>query len=85
MPLNALLGIQGAVFLLTCARLLGISDFILCTNNSTIAKISVEMKTYYNLNLGDHDLYKIYRHSDRALIMETDPNFRFKKGPYHSF
>ncbi|GBB89619.1 hypothetical protein RclHR1_16350009 [Rhizophagus clarus] len=78
-PVNALLGTQGAVFRATCIGLLGTPDFILCTNNSTIAKMPVEMKTRHNLNLGDHDLWEIYRHADRAPIMGTDPNFRFKK------
>ncbi|GBB98748.1 hypothetical protein RclHR1_03300028 [Rhizophagus clarus] len=79
MPVNALLGTQGAVFRATCTGLLGTPDFVLCTNNSTMAKMPVEMKTRHNLNLGNHDLWEIYRHADRAPIMETDPNFRFKK------
>ena len=78
-PVNALLGTQGAVFRVTCTGLLGTPDFVICTNNSTIAKMPVEMKTRHNLNLRDHDLWEIYRHADRAPIMETDPNFRFKK------
>ncbi|CAG8643173.1 2604_t:CDS:2, partial [Funneliformis mosseae] len=78
-PVNALLGTRGATFVWTCDGLLGSPDYILCTNNSTVAKMPVEMKTRHNLNLRDHDLWEIYRHTDRAPIMETDPNFRFKK------
>ncbi|RIA87091.1 kinase-like domain-containing protein [Glomus cerebriforme] len=78
MPVNALLRTQGAVFRATCG-LLGSPDHILCTNNSTVAKMPVEMKTRHNLNLRDHDLWEIYRHADRVPIMEADPNFRFKK------
>jgi hypothetical protein len=51
-PINALLGTQGAVFRSTCTGLLGSPDRTLCTNNSTVAKMPVEMKTRHNLNLG---------------------------------
>ncbi|GES97986.1 kinase-like domain-containing protein [Rhizophagus clarus] len=78
-PVNALLGTQGAVFRASCTGLLGSSDYILCTNNSTVTKMPVEMKTRHNLNLMDHDLWEIYRHADRLPIMQADPNFRFKK------
>ncbi|CAG8695100.1 3157_t:CDS:2 [Acaulospora morrowiae] len=46
---------------------LGASDYVLSTNNYTVAKMPVEMKTLYNLDLP--------RFRDRRF----DPNFRFKK------
>src|SRR5436305_2522599 len=80
MPVNALLGTQGAEFRATCTGLLGFPDYILRTNNSTVAKMPVEMKTRHNLNLRDHDLWEIYRHADRVPIIQT---LGLKRGSYH--
>jgi hypothetical protein len=78
-PVENLLGTQGAVFRAPCTGLLGSPDHILYTNDSTVAKMPVEMKTRHDLNLRDYDLWEIYRHADRVPIMEADPNFRFKE------
>ncbi|CAI2168531.1 20057_t:CDS:2 [Funneliformis geosporum] len=42
----------------TSDRLISSPDYILCTNNSTVAKMLVEIKARHNLNLRDHDLWK---------------------------
>ncbi|POG69272.1 hypothetical protein GLOIN_2v1629515 [Rhizophagus irregularis DAOM 181602=DAOM 197198] len=77
---------QGAGFVATPAVFLGASDYVLCTNNYTVAKMPVEMKTRYNLDLRGYDFWQIYRYNDRRGIMNPrfgdrrfDPNFRFKK------
>ncbi|RGB42025.1 hypothetical protein C1646_738777 [Rhizophagus diaphanus] len=87
LPVEALLIPQGA-FVATPAGFLGASDFVLCTNNYTVAKMPVEMKTRHNLNLCGYHFWQIYRYNDRRGIMNPnfsdrrrrfDPNFRFKK------
>jgi hypothetical protein len=50
LPVEALLIPQGA-FVAAPAGFLGASDYVLCTNNYTVAKMPVEMKTHHNLNL----------------------------------
>ncbi|PKC09592.1 hypothetical protein RhiirA5_415435 [Rhizophagus irregularis] len=69
-PLEALLIPQGAAFLATPVGFLGASDYVLCTNNYTVAKMPVELKTRHNLNLCDYHLWQIYRYKDRR---ETYP------------
>src|SRR5205823_2211468 len=84
-PVEALLIPQGA-FVATPAGFLGASDQVLCTNNYTVAKMPVEMKTRHNLDLRGYNFWQIYRYNDRRGIMNSrfgdrrfDPNFRFKK------
>ncbi|CAG8742093.1 2055_t:CDS:2 [Funneliformis caledonium] len=48
-PVETLLG--GASFSARCTGILGVPDFILCTNNPTVGKIPVEIKTRHNLSL----------------------------------
>ncbi len=72
-PVEALLIPQGA-FVATPAGFLGASDYVLCTNNYTVAKMPVEMKTRHNLDLRGYNFWQIYRYNDRRGIM--DPNFR---------
>ncbi|CAG8639517.1 10111_t:CDS:2, partial [Diversispora eburnea] len=76
-PVQTLLGTQGATFCGRCPGLLGSPDYILCTNDSTVAKMPLEMKTRHNLNLCGRHLWKIYRKADRDQI--TNQNFQFKK------
>src|SRR3954465_9670021 len=71
-PVQTLLG--GAIFRPRCTGMLGVPDFILCTNNPTAGKMPVEVKTRHNLRLG---LWQVYRHNDRAQIADQD--FRFRK------
>ncbi|PKY47909.1 hypothetical protein RhiirA4_403944 [Rhizophagus irregularis] len=87
LPVEAVLP-QGAIFDETPAGFLGSSDHVLCTNNSTVAKMPVEMKTRHNLDLRGYNFWDIYRYNDRRGIMDPnfsdqrrrfDPNFRFKK------
>ncbi|EXX62848.1 kinase-like domain-containing protein [Rhizophagus irregularis DAOM 181602=DAOM 197198] len=87
-PLEALLIPQGAAFLATPVGFLGASDYVLCTNNFSVAKMPVELKTRHNLNLCDYHLWQIYRYKDRRGIINPDfsnqnqrynPNFKFKK------
>ncbi|CAG8589591.1 14919_t:CDS:2 [Funneliformis mosseae] len=66
-----------AEFHTRCTGFLGVSDFILCTNNPTAGKMPVEVKTRHNLRLGNYHLWEIYRHVDRAQIADQD--FRFRK------
>src|SRR4051794_7691913 len=73
-PVKTLLG--GATFRTKCTGMLGIPDYILCTNNPTVAKMSVEVKTRHNLRLGNHNLWEVYRHADRARIADRDLRFR---------
>ncbi|GBC34966.1 uncharacterized protein OCT59_023203 [Rhizophagus irregularis] len=84
-PVEALLIPQGA-FVDTPAGFLGASDHVLCTNNYTVAKMPVEMKTRHNLDLRGYNFWQIYRYNARRGIMNPrfgdqrfDPNFRFKK------
>ncbi|CAG8526124.1 11473_t:CDS:2 [Diversispora eburnea] len=44
-----------------------------------LAKMPVEMKTRFNLNLCGHHLWTIYRRAQRNQIMIADHNFKFKK------
>ncbi|CAB5383674.1 unnamed protein product [Rhizophagus irregularis] len=64
---------QGAGFVATPAVFLGASVYVLCTNNYTVAKMPVEMKTRYNLDLRGYDFWQIYRYNDRRGIM--NPRF----------
>ncbi|CAG8570772.1 13216_t:CDS:2 [Cetraspora pellucida] len=57
-PVQELLG--GARFRPRCTGMLGVPDFILCTNNPTTAKMPVEVKTRHNLRLGDHNLWEVF-------------------------
>src|SRR5581483_4062143 len=86
-PVEAILALQGG-FMATPAGFLGASDFVLCTNNCTVAKMPVEMKTRHNLDLRGYNFWEIYRYNDRRGIMDPnfgdqrrrfDPNFKFKK------
>lgn len=68
---------QGTAFVGTPTGFLGASDHVLCTNNYTVPKMPVEMKTRHNLDLRGYNFWQIYRYNDRRGIM--DPNFRFKQ------
>ncbi|PKB93903.1 hypothetical protein RhiirA5_440040 [Rhizophagus irregularis] len=72
-PVEALLG--GAETRFT--GMLGVSDFILCTNNPTVGLMPVEIKMFHNLRLGSYNLWEVYRYADRAQI--TNRDFRFRK------
>ncbi|CAG8500468.1 11619_t:CDS:2, partial [Diversispora eburnea] len=50
-PVDTILKTQGAIFHCKCPGLLDVPDFVLGTNDFTVAKISAEMKTQFNLNL----------------------------------
>ncbi|RHZ53801.1 hypothetical protein Glove_437g24 [Diversispora epigaea] len=76
-PIDAILGTQGGNFERKCRGLLGVPDFVLSTINLEVAKMPVEMKTRFNLNLCSHHLWTIYRRAQRDQI--TDHNFKFKK------
>ncbi|RHZ81401.1 hypothetical protein Glove_120g132 [Diversispora epigaea] len=78
-PIGGILEIQGGKFKRRCSGLLGVSDFVLCTINPTVAKMPVEMKTRFNLNLCGHHLWTIYRRAQRDQIMIMNHNFKFKK------
>ncbi|CAI2190744.1 12177_t:CDS:2 [Funneliformis geosporum] len=81
-PVDALLPAQGpqeATFCATPRGFLGLSDHVLCTNNSTVAKMPVEIKTRHNLDLGNYNLWEVYRSVDRNRIRDGDPNMKFKK------
>jgi hypothetical protein len=68
-PVEALLP-QG-IFAATPGGFLGASDYVLCINNYTVAKMPVEMKTL------SYNFWQIYRYASRRKI--TDPIFKFKK------
>ncbi|CAI2186188.1 17483_t:CDS:2, partial [Funneliformis geosporum] len=77
---------QGSSFIATPIGFLGASDFVLCDNNFTVAKMPVEMKTRHNLDLRGYNFWQIYRYNDRRGIMNQrfgdprfDQNFKFKK------
>ncbi|CAG8485223.1 11952_t:CDS:2 [Funneliformis mosseae] len=77
---------QGSSFSATPIRFLGASDYVLCNNNYTVAKMPVEMKTRHNLDLRGYHFWQIYRYNNRRGIMNPrfgdrrfDPNFKFKK------
>ncbi|RHZ76666.1 hypothetical protein Glove_194g7 [Diversispora epigaea] len=72
-PVDKILKIQGAIFHRRYPELLGVPDFVLGTNNPIVAKMPIEMKTRFNLNLCGHNLWTIYRHAQR------DHNFKFRK------
>ncbi|CAG8529669.1 4341_t:CDS:2, partial [Racocetra fulgida] len=78
---NVLFPVEGllpqGLFCATPAGFLGVSDYVLCTNNYTVAKMPVEMKTRHNLDLRGYNFWDIYRYNDRRGIM--DPNFKFNK------
>ncbi|RHZ54939.1 hypothetical protein Glove_421g31 [Diversispora epigaea] len=76
-PIQTLLETQGATFCGRCPGLLGSPDYVLCTNDSTVAKIPLEIKTQFNLNLCSCHLWQIYRKADQDQI--TDQNLQFKK------
>ena len=87
-PVEALLPAQGqeATFCATPTEFVGASDYVLCTNNLTVAKMTVEKKTRHNFDLCGYNFWQIYRYNDRRGIMNPrfgdrrfDPNFRFKK------
>ncbi|CAI2162972.1 16732_t:CDS:2 [Funneliformis geosporum] len=61
---------QGIYFIETPAGFLAASDFVLCTNNYTVAKMPVEMKTRHNLNLCGCNFWEIYQDAD---WQETTP------------
>ncbi|CAG8745356.1 15360_t:CDS:2, partial [Funneliformis mosseae] len=67
----------GARFRPRCTGMLGVPDFILCTNNPTTAKMPVEVKICHNLRLDDYNLWEVYRYAGRNQI--EDENFQFKK------
>jgi hypothetical protein len=75
-PVETLLG--GARFNARSTGILGVPDLILCTNNPTTGKMPVEVKTRHNLRLGNHNLWEVYRHADRARIADQDLKFRKK-------
>ncbi|CAB5388392.1 unnamed protein product [Rhizophagus irregularis] len=69
-PVEALLG--GAEFKPRFTGMLGVSDFILCTNNPTVGLMPVEIKMFHNLRLGSYNLWEVYRYADRAQITNRD-------------
>ncbi|RHZ76668.1 hypothetical protein Glove_194g15 [Diversispora epigaea] len=60
-PVDTILETQGAIFHRRCPGLLDVFDFVLGTNDSTVAKMPMEMKTRFNLNLCGHNLWTIYQ------------------------
>src|ERR1051325_11486147 len=57
----------------------GSSDYVLCINNYTVAKMPIEMKTRHNLDLRGYNFWQIYRYADRRHLTERDQDFKFKK------
>ncbi|RHZ80529.1 hypothetical protein Glove_134g264 [Diversispora epigaea] len=78
-PVKPLLGTLGAIFCRKCPGLFGSPDYVLCTNDSTDAKMPVEMKTRHNLNLCGYHLWQIYRKAQRRSISNSSPDFKFTK------
>ena len=51
---------QGARYCAPPTGFKGCPDYVLCTNNNTVPKMPVEMKTRHNLNLCGYDLWEIF-------------------------
>ena len=75
---------QGAIYCASPRGFKGRPDYVLCTDDNTVPKMPVEMKTRHNLNLDGFNFWNIYRHAQRVRIeesglMEHSPDFRFRK------
>ncbi|PKK73123.1 hypothetical protein RhiirC2_709850 [Rhizophagus irregularis] len=57
-PVEALLG--GAEFKPRFTGMLGVSDFILCTNNPTVGLMPVEIKMFHNLRRPENESNNLY-------------------------